>query len=247
MPTIILTALVSLGSTLPAAGGASLPAPSLPGSSFVPSTAPLALSPRVALGAAAPGSASVEACRATCRDSALGPLLSKPQPGDVVISEFMSNPAAVSDSQGEWIELRNTLPWRLDMEGLVISDADGDLFGLSNGGAGILIGPGATLVLGNNPDPATNGGVEIDMAYTGFVLANGEDEIYVHTRAGVLLDAVEYSAAGAWPLTPGCSASLDPGSSDPLSNDDPGNWCASSAPLPGGDSGSPGAPNAPCQ
>ncbi len=170
-----------------------------------------------------------------------------PQPGDLVVSEFMSNPTAVPDAQGEWIELQNTLPWRLDMEGLVISDAGGDLFGLWNGGQGILVGPGSSLVLGNNPDPATNGGVRVDFAYSGFVLANVADEIYVHTREGVLLDAVEYSTSEAWPLEAGRSASLDPRASDPLLNDDPDQWCPATAPLPGGDSGSPGAANGVCQ
>jgi hypothetical protein len=158
----------------------------------------------------------------------------------------MSNPTAVPDAQGEWIELHNTLPWRLDMEGLVISDAGGDLFGLWNGGQGILVGPGASLVLGNNPDPATNGGVRVDYAYSGFVLANVADEIYVHTRQGVLLDAVEYSTSAAWPLEAGRSTSLDPGATDPLLNDDPNQWCPATAPLPGGDSGSPGAANGVC-
>jgi hypothetical protein len=163
-----------------------------------------------------------------------------------VVSEFMSNPAAVPDAQGEWFELTNTLPWRLDLEGLVISDAGGDLFGLWNGGQGILVGPGASVVLGNNPDPGTNGGVAVDFAYTGFVLANTEDEIRVHTREGVLLDAVEYGADGAWPLEAGRSTGLDPGIDDPGVNDDPAHWCAATAPLPGGDSGSPGTPNEPC-
>ena len=41
--------------------------------------------------------------------------------GDLLISEVMANPAAVSDSNGEWFELFNASLHSIDLNGLTIS------------------------------------------------------------------------------------------------------------------------------
>jgi hypothetical protein len=48
-----------------------------------------------------------------------------PQSGEAVITEFMKDPATVADTRGEWIEIYNALPWRLNIEGWTISDDGG--------------------------------------------------------------------------------------------------------------------------
>ena len=48
-------------------------------------------------------------------------------PGTLVISEFMANPAAVSDTAGEWLELFNTTPNAIDANGLTLTDNGSDL------------------------------------------------------------------------------------------------------------------------
>jgi len=169
------------------------------------------------------------------------------QPGDVIVTEFMKDPSAVSDNAGEWIELANTLPWRVNLELLVVADAGNDWFALQNGGAGIWIGPYATFVLGNNADPTTNGGVQVDYEYSGFTLKNSNDEIFVRTRSGVLVDGVVYDDGVLWPDSPGASISLDPSAYDGTLNDDPANWCHATSTMPGGDRGTPGALNDVCQ
>jgi len=169
------------------------------------------------------------------------------RPGDVIVTEFMKDPSAVGDGAGEWVELTNTLPWRVNLERLIVADAGSDWFPVLNGGAGIWIGPYATFVLGNNADPATNGGVQVDYEYSGFTLSNADDEILLTTRSGVLVDGVVYDDGILWPDTPGASISLDPSAYDELANDDPANWCEGTSALPGGDLGTPGAMNDACQ
>ena len=43
-----------------------------------------------------------------------------------MITEFMVNPAAVEDNQGEWFEITNTNPQDINLSGLIIADAAGE-------------------------------------------------------------------------------------------------------------------------
>lgn len=168
------------------------------------------------------------------------------QTGDIVITEFMKDPSAVTDSHGEWIEIRNNLKWRGDIEGMILSDASGASYVFSAGPGGINLKPFRHYVLGIDEDPLTNGGVQVDFRYSGFTLKNSSDEIYLHDSAGVLLDAVEYDDGVLWPDTGGMSISLDPAVTDPLVADHSRYWCHSSSTFGGGDTGTPGAANDVC-
>jgi hypothetical protein len=165
-----------------------------------------------------------------------------------VITEFMKDPNAVSDTSGEWIEVYNPLPWRLDLEGWSLGDDDGPEHVISNGGAGVYVRPGQHFVLGRNGDPATNGGVLVDYVYTTTSLANGADEIVLRKRNGQIADRVAYDDGVLWPDLAGQSISLTPAASDPAANDDPMNWCHASSSIAGAgsDLGTPGAPNDVC-
>jgi len=44
------------------------------------------------------------------------------QAGQIVITEFMKDPSTVSDARGEWIEVYNAMPWRVNLEGWILSD-----------------------------------------------------------------------------------------------------------------------------
>ncbi len=168
------------------------------------------------------------------------------QTGDIVITEFMKDPSAVTDSHGEWIEIRNNLKWRCDINGMILSDASGASYVFSAPFPGICLKPYRHYVLGIDDDPATNGGVQVDYSYSGFSLKNSSDEIYLHTSSGVLLDAVVYDDGVLWPDSPGMSISLDPSITDPVVADDPSLWCHSSSTFGGGDTGTPKAPNDVC-
>lgn len=168
-------------------------------------------------------------------------------PGDLVVTEFMKDPTAVTDSNGEWIEVRNMLPWRLDIAGAILSDSSGASFVFDNGGSPLYLRPNESFVIGSNADSATNGGVEVDWEWSGFSLKNSADEIYFHDRFGLLMDAVEYDDGVLWPDTSGMSIALDPSAVHATLNDDPALWCHATEVIPGStDTGTPGAVNGTC-
>jgi hypothetical protein len=159
---------------------------------------------------------------------------------DIVINEIMNNPAAVADGSGEWFELYNPTGADIDINGWTIGDLDIDSHVIANGGP-LLVPAGGYLVLANNADPATNGGVPVDYAYpAGFFLSNGADEVVLLDPAGAEVDRVEYDGGPAFPDPNGASMAL----ADPaLDNNIGANWCTSSTPFGAGDLGTPGAAN----
>jgi len=169
------------------------------------------------------------------------------EPGDIIITEIMKNPDAVSDAEGEWFEVRNMSSFAIDMNDWVLEDAGSDQHVIDNGGP-LWIEAGSYLVFGINADPATNGGVDLDYEYFNFNLGNKDDEIALR-QAGtaVEIDLVSY-LEDSFPGVPGRSMSLDPGAYDHVSNDDSANWCAAGDQdeLPSGDFGTPGQNNGSC-
>lgn len=166
----------------------------------------------------------------------------------VVITEFMKDPAHVGDSQGEWIEVYNPMPWRLNLEGWTLGDDNGAQHTISNGGQGVYVRPGDYLVLGRSADLATNGGVDVDYVYSSFTLSNGSDQIVLRRRNGLVAERIAYDDGVTWPDQGGQSISLDPNWLDPVSNDDGARWCHSTTAIGNGntDTGTPGFANDPC-
>ena len=161
-------------------------------------------------------------------------------PGDIIITEFMANPSSVADSDGEWFEIYNPTSTDFDLNGLVVQDDGVDVFVINTP---LIISAGGFVVLGNNGDPAANGGVVVDFEYpsAAFTLSNAADEIEIFNGT-TSLDRITYDAT-----VEGGSRSLDPDHFDASANDDPNNWCDSTTPsLPAGDLGTPGSPNEDC-
>ena len=98
------------------------------------------------------------------------------QPGDLLISEVMANPSAVSDANGEWFEVFNASANSIDLNGLSISDNGSNSHLIDNGGS-LFITAGSYLVLGRNGDSASNGDYIADYIYTNFSLGNTLDQI----------------------------------------------------------------------
>lgn len=96
-------------------------------------------------------------------------------PGDLVVTEVMANPSAVSDTVGEWFELYNTTDHRVSLDGLTIADDGSNSHTISDPALGI--DPGGYAVLGRNGDSAVNGGFNPDYVYDNFTLGNSADEI----------------------------------------------------------------------
>ena len=158
---------------------------------------------------------------------------------ELVINEIMQNPSAVADSSGEWFEVFNPTSSAVDINGWTISDNDSDSHVINNGGS-LLVPAGGYLVLGNNADTGTNGGVTVDYVFSGIALANGGDEVVLFDGSLAEVDRVEYDGGPSFPDPNGASMALiDPA----LDNNVGANWCEASTAYGAGDSGTPGAAN----
>ena len=176
-------------------------------------------------------------------------LPARPRPhgsGEILITEFLRDPVAVSDSFGEWFEVFNSTNQPIDLEGWSLTDEGSDATVLDNGGLGIVVPARGYLVLGREVSPAFNGGALVHAEYQGFTLANGADEIVLRRPGGRLVDRVAYDSAGGWPGAPGASCELAQGRLGSTWNDDPVDWCTATSRMTGGDLGSPGVGNGPC-
>ncbi len=164
--------------------------------------------------------------------------------GTIIVNEIMQNPAAVSDTAGEWFELYNTTGGAIDIDGWTISDDGSNLHTISNGGP-LEVPAGGYLVLGNNGDFATNGGVSVDYVYSSFSLGNTADEIVLTDTGAVEIDRVNYDGGPNFPNPDGASMALllSVLAGDPMNDNDLGaNWEVSTIPY-GVDFGTPGGAN----
>lgn len=165
-----------------------------------------------------------------------------PDAGEVIFTEIMSNPGAVSDNDGEWFELHNLSDRELSLFSLVfrsqytILDYDA------------VVPAGGYIVFVANTDPAENGGIEGGFYFGGGRLQNsaGATQPDLVRQDGVVVDSA-FMGSG----TSGVSRQLSSDKFDPILNDDGANWCTpevSAVYGPGGtgDRGTPGAANRVC-
>jgi hypothetical protein len=116
----------------------------------------------------------------------------------VVITEIMVNPAAVSDSYGEWFEITNTTDTTIDIHGWTIKDGDSDEHEISNDAMSVTIAPGDYFVFARNGDSTLNGGLNANYDYDGILLSNSEDEIILLDGSGAIVDEVHYTNSWAF-------------------------------------------------
>ena len=158
-----------------------------------------------------------------------------PSPNNIVITEVMVNPAAVSDSYGEWFEIYNNDTIAIDLAGWRIADSEDDLHELQTVSIEFYIIPGDYLVLGRNADSAENGGYNADYEYWGFQLSNSSDEIFLINDEGRIVDEIEYTSS--FPFSSGASMYLRNVEFD---NAVDTSWAMSETPFGDGDYGTPG-------
>ncbi len=164
--------------------------------------------------------------------------------GDLVVSEVMQNPDAVSDSNGEWFEIFNPSCHDVELEGLVVSDEGSESFVVSGG---LVIGGAAYLVFATNANLATNGYVPVDYQYaqTELSLGNGSDALILENTT-LTIDEMAWDNGASFPDPTGASMNLDPAHLNAADNDDGANWCEANSGFGGGDLGSPGSANDAC-
>lgn len=161
---------------------------------------------------------------------------SAPSRAGVIIDEIMQNPAAVSDTSGEWFELFNPDALAVDLFNWRIADLGSNAHVI---GSHLSIPANGYAVLGRSA--AGNGGVAVDYTYGSDIsLGNGADELLLFDAADVEIDRVEWDGGPAFPDPTGASmALLDPA----LDNNVGANWITSTTAYGDGDLGTPGALN----
>ena len=149
---------------------------------------------------------------------------------EVVINEIMYNPSGELglDDDYEFIELTNTGPQAVNMQGWVLRDQNFDnVFPFP----AVEVDPGAFVVIGGNPGAMDQ---HYDLGGTlgplGFKLSNGGDQVRLYDPEGVLVDDVAYRDEAPWPTqADGDGPSLElihPA----LDNGDSTSWRASAPP-----------------
>jgi hypothetical protein len=179
------------------------------------------------------GMASVDGARGEAGDGSGEP----PRPavaGDVVISELMVDPLTLADTAGEWIELHNPGPEPLTLTGCEL--LDGDRARVIETPLTVPAGEQVVIARGEMP------GLTPD-AVVSLVLSNSGDSVGLRCD-GVTIDRVTYGEG--FPITAGASLSLSATALDAELNDHAEAWCAATDSF-GGDRGTPGAPNPPCE
>jgi len=111
---------------------------------------------------------------------------------DLLITEIMANPTAVSDTQGEWFELFNPTSNSIDLSGILLSD-DGSNGHIISTESSLLVNPGSYFVMARSNDTTSNGGFVADYVYNSFSLNNTSDQIIFSDDSGELL-RLNYSA-----------------------------------------------------
>jgi hypothetical protein len=148
------------------------------------------------------------------------------------VSEFLADPAAVGDNEGEWVEIHNPGDEPVNLRGWQLADLGTERHTIEGE---LLIAPGAFIVLGRNADSSINGGAPVDYVYDGLSLANGEDELLLLAPDAREVDRVVWGD-GSLALPRGASLQR-------ALPDDPDAWFVSTTPWPGsaGDLGTPGS------
>jgi hypothetical protein len=184
------------------------------------------------------GGCAGSAC-GTCFDSALN--LARPAqlpsaPGDLVISEFMANPAAVDDSAGEWFELYATKD--VDLNGVEV--ATGGKKDVLESANCLRVPAGTYAVIARSEDGGVNGGLPLVTATTGLSLTNSSSSLSV-ANGGAVIDSISWTASSS-----GASSQLDPLKLGAELNDGADAFCAATQVYGAGDKGTPGTANSAC-
>jgi DNA/RNA endonuclease YhcR with UshA esterase domain len=109
----------------------------------------------------------------------------------IIINEIMPNPSATNDA-GEYIEIYNwgTAPQDL-LNWKFFGNSLGDTARITTS---LIVPAGGYVLLGNNANTATNGGLVLDYAYTVFNMNNSGDRVVLKDAAGATVDSVAYAS-----------------------------------------------------
>jgi hypothetical protein len=155
-----------------------------------------------------------------CLDSGAPRAIVKPAAGQLVITEFLANPAGTgTDTTQEWFELKNTGATAFDLNGLILK-GNGTTENVISSADCKRVAPGGYALLAHTTDPAINGMLpEVDATFS-FALAQSNGSINV-LDGTVVLDAVTWTSG----IQDGVSKQLQPALTTTTANDSPDNFC----------------------
>lgn len=166
--------------------------------------------------------------------------------GDLLITEIMYNPTALSDTYGEWFEVYNNTDHSIQLQNLILGRDDANRHTIADP---LELMPGSYLVF-ERSDTATLAsqsylfGSDLLLPNTGAVLSIFNEG--TESNPGALIFSVDYGEVD-FPEGSGASIALSP---DRLTSAEAilgSSWCLSTSPFFSGDLGTPGAVNEACQ
>ncbi len=164
-----------------------------------------------------------------------------PEPGDLLLTEIMPDPACVPDADGEWIELYNPTSHSLLLSGLSVGGRKDRTSPLPMDTQ--VLSPGAYILVGRSEAGGASG-APLDAVVPRLVLGNRNGRVGIY-RGDVEISALAYGEDVGLPVMKGRSLALDPQS---YPGEGEMRWCLGSAKSRGpcGDVGSPGKVAPPC-
>ena len=173
------------------------------------------------------------------------PTASAVEYGELLITEIMCNPEALSDTEGEWFEIYNNSDRAINLRNLVL-DRDGtNRHTISDS---IELSPGEFYIMARTATAVTVSnhyvyGSSITLSNTGAVLSIYNED--TETESGTVIFSVDYGAVN-FPSGSGTSISLNPYMLNFVDAILGTSWCISTSIYSTGDSGTPGTMNDPC-
>lgn len=189
----------------------------------------------------------------SCIDNGTGQVraIVTPVAGDLAITEVMADPNAVSDTTGEWFEVRANQA--VDLNNLTLGN-EGTTKATVASQSCVHLEPGEYAVFAKSADPAVNGGLPFVTSTFTFSLSNSGTRFVTVSAGATELDRWSYTTA-----TAGASSQLKAGLTAPTDNDVAANLCPTPAGttygggasladggVTTGDRGTPGADNVAC-
>ena len=166
--------------------------------------------------------------------------------GELLITEIMPNPSALSDTEGEWFEIYNNSDRVLNLQNLAVGRDDVNFHIITDS---IDVLPG-TFIVFSRTDLATDAtspyiyGSGILLSNTGAVLSIYNEG--PETDPGALIFSVDYGSSG-FPVGTGESITLNPNMLNAADAVLGTSWCLSTTAYSTGDLGTPGLVNDSCQ
>lgn len=113
----------------------------------------------------------------------------------LAVTEYMANPNSLPDGEGEWIEIFNYGPNKVNLTNLKIIDQGSDSFVFNTG----IIASGEYIILALNPTsfqlewPTVTSQI---FNYDDFILSNTNDEIIIQNQDSLSPWSLEYPSGG---------------------------------------------------